>query len=77
MQLPLRLPSEKNHVSSVFWMYGIVIERKDFKAAKLAKKSLPSKVPFEIAKETMSPMALSFWQENRKVDNKLLCKNLG
>ncbi len=46
-------------------------------AAKLAKKSLPTKVPFEIAKKTMSPMALSFWQENRKVDNKLLCKTLG
>ena len=46
-------------------------------AAKMAKKSLPPKVPFEIAKETMSPMALSFWQENRKVDNKLLCKTLG
>jgi len=46
-------------------------------AAKIAKKSMPSTVPFEIAKETMSPMALSFWQENRKVDNKLLCKTLG
>ena len=46
-------------------------------AAKIAKKSLPSSVPFEIAKKTMSPMALSFWQENRKVDNKLLCKKLG
>jgi len=46
-------------------------------AAKIAKKSLPPKVPFEIAKKTMSPMALSFWQENRKVDNKLLCKKLG
>jgi len=46
-------------------------------AAKLAKKSLPSKVPFEIAKKTMSPMARSFWEENRKVDNKLLCKKLG
>ncbi|WP_269623951.1 SDR family oxidoreductase [Prochlorococcus marinus] len=46
-------------------------------AAKLAKISLPSKVPFEIAKKTMSPMALSFWQENRKVDNNLLCKKLG
>ena len=46
-------------------------------AAKIAKKSLPSKVPFEIAKKTMSPMALSFWQENRKIDNKLLCKTLG
>ena len=46
-------------------------------AAKIAKKSLPPKIPFEIAKQTMSPMALSFWQENRKVDNKLLCKKLG
>ena len=46
-------------------------------AAKIAKKSLPLKIPFEIAKQEMSPMALSFWQENRKVDNKLLCKKLG
>ncbi len=46
-------------------------------AAKLAKKSLPSTIPFEIAQKTMSPMALSFWQENRKVDNHLLCKKLG
>ena len=46
-------------------------------AAKLAQKTLPKTVPFEIAKKTMSPMALSFWQENRKVDNKLLCKKLG
>ena len=46
-------------------------------AAKIAKKSLPSRVPFDIAQKTMSPMAISFWQENRKVDNKLLCKKLG
>ena len=46
-------------------------------AAQLAQKSLPVTVPFEIAKNTMSPMALSFWKENRKVDNKLLCKKLG
>jgi len=46
-------------------------------AAKIAKKSLPSTIPFEIAKNSMSPMALSFWKENRKVDNKLLCKKLG
>ena len=46
-------------------------------AAKLAKKSLPPTVPFQIAKKTMSPMALSFWQENRKVDNNLLRKKLG
>ena len=38
MNLPLRLPSEKNHVSSVFWMYGIVIERKILKAVTLAKE---------------------------------------
>ncbi len=46
-------------------------------AAKLSNRSLPSTVAFDIAKETMSPMALSFWQENRKIDNKLLCKKLG
>ena len=46
-------------------------------AATIAKRSIPKTVPFEIARETMSPMALSFWQENRKVDNKLLCKKLG
>ena len=46
-------------------------------AAKLAKKSIPSTIPFDVAKKTMSPMALSFWQENRKVENKLLCKTLG
>ncbi len=46
-------------------------------AAKIAKKSIPLKIPFDIAKKEMSPMALSFWQENRKVDNKLLCQNLG
>ena len=46
-------------------------------AAKLANKSLPSKIPFEVAAKTMSPMALSFWKENRRVDNNLLCKKLG
>ena len=46
-------------------------------AAKLIQKSPPSTVPFDTAKTTMSPMALSFWQENRKVENKLLCKKLG
>ena len=46
-------------------------------AAEIAKKSLPLTIPFEIAKNEMSPMALSFWQENRRVDNGLLCKKLG
>tara|TARA_Y100001968_G_scaffold287740_1_gene289421 strand:+ start:1616 stop:2512 length:897 start_codon:yes stop_codon:yes gene_type:complete len=45
-------------------------------AAKLLNKSLPSVEPFEIAAKAMSPMALSFWQENRRVSNKLLCENL-
>ena len=45
-------------------------------AAQLIKQSLPKIIPFEIAKKAMSPMALSFWQENRKVDNELLCKKL-
>ncbi len=46
-------------------------------AAKLANKPIPSTIPFEKAVATMSPMALSFWQENRRVDNNLLCKQLG
>jgi len=46
-------------------------------AAKIAKKPIPLIIPFESAKKEMSPMALSFWQENRKVDNKLLCQKLG
>ena len=45
-------------------------------AGKLLKKSLPPTESFEIASETMSPMALSFWQENRRVNNRLLCEDL-
>ena len=46
-------------------------------AAKLMNKiSLPPIEPFEKASKEMSPMALSFWQENRKISNKLLCKDL-
>ena len=33
--------------------------------------------PFEKAKKDLSPMALSFWQENRRVSNKMLCEELG
>ena len=46
-------------------------------AATITGSSLPSIESFEIASKTMSPMALSFWQENRKVSNNLLCKKLG
>ena len=30
-----------------------------------------------MAAQTMSPMALSFWEENRRISNNLLCKQLG
>ena len=46
-------------------------------AASLKKTCIPPIVPFEIAKKNLSPMALSFWQENRKVSNKMLCNKLG
>ncbi len=46
-------------------------------AAKLLDIPLPPIQSFETASKSMSPMALSFWQENRKVDNQLLCKKLG
>ncbi|WP_320663542.1 SDR family oxidoreductase [Prochlorococcus sp. MIT 1223] len=45
-------------------------------AAKLINYSLPPEEEFEFASATMSPMALSFWKENRRVSNKLLCKGL-
>lgn len=38
-------------------------------AARLLGASPPPEVPFEDAARTMSPMALSFWAENRKVAN--------
>ena len=46
-------------------------------AASLMNLSLPAIEPFHKAMKTMSPMALSFWQENRRVSNQMLCKKLG
>ncbi len=46
-------------------------------AASLTGNSLPPIEPFEVASQSMSPMALSFWQENRRVSNQMLCKELG
>ena len=46
-------------------------------AASLLEASLPPVEKFEKAASKMSPMALSFWQENRKVNNQMLCKELG
>jgi len=40
-------------------------------AARLLGLAPPPEVPFEIARACMSPMALSFWSENRRVANAL------
>ena len=38
---------------------------------------MPRPVLFEDAKKESSPIAQSFWMENRRVSNKLLCETLG
>ena len=38
---------------------------------------MPKPKLFEDAKEELSPIAQSFWMENRRVSNKLLCETLG
>jgi len=38
---------------------------------------MPNPILFEIAKKELSPIAQSFWMENRRVSNKLLCETLG
>jgi len=38
-------------------------------AARLLNVPPPEPVPFETARQTMSPMGLSFWAENRRVSN--------
>ena len=38
---------------------------------------MPKPILFEEAKKELSPMAQSFWSENRRVSNKLLCETLG
>tara|TARA_A100001388_G_C28738392_1_gene485470 strand:- start:120 stop:1031 length:912 start_codon:yes stop_codon:yes gene_type:complete len=38
---------------------------------------MPEKILFEDAKKYLSPIAQSFWLENRRVSNKLLCEKLG
>jgi len=43
----------------------------------LLKLKMPKPISFEDAKETLSPIAQSFWMENRRVSNKLLCETLG
>jgi len=38
---------------------------------------MPKPILFEDAKNQLSPIAQSFWMENRRVSNQLLCKTLG
>ncbi len=38
---------------------------------------MPKPILFEDAKNELSPIAKSFWMENRRVSNKLLCETLG
>jgi len=38
---------------------------------------MPEPTLFEAAKKELSPIAQSFWMENRRVSNKLLCETLG
>ena len=38
---------------------------------------MPKPIFFEEAKKDLSPIAQSFWMENRRVSNKLLCETLG
>jgi len=39
--------------------------------------TMPKPILFEDAKQELSPIAQSFWMENRRVSNKLLCETLG
>ena len=45
--------------------------------ADLLNCELPNEEPFELASRSMSAMARSFWSENRRVRNTLLCQQLG
>lgn len=46
-------------------------------AAQLLRRDPPPEIPFEQAAAAMSPMALSFWQECRRVRNDKLRRELG
>ena len=44
---------------------------------KLLGLKMPHPMNFDDAKKLLSPIALSFWEENRRVSNSLLCEDLG
>jgi len=43
----------------------------------LLNLKMPKPILFEDVKDELSPIAQSFWMENRRVSNKLLCETLG
>jgi len=43
----------------------------------LLNLKMPIPISFDDAKKELSPIAQSFWMENRRVSNKLLCETLG
>ena len=43
----------------------------------LLRLEMPQPIEFKEAEKILSPIALSFWEENRKVSNNLLCNKLG
>ena len=43
----------------------------------LLRAEMPKPILFEDARKDLSPIAQSFWMENRRVSNKLLCETLG
>jgi len=44
---------------------------------KLLELKMPEPMDFDEAKKFLSPIALSFWEENRRISNELLCNDLG
>ena len=44
---------------------------------KLLGLKMPKRILYEEAKKDLTPIAQSFWIENRRVSNKLLCEKLG
>jgi nucleoside-diphosphate-sugar epimerase len=46
-------------------------------ACKLLGVPVPVPVPYEVAAKDMSHMALSFWQDNRRIDNTRIKLELG
>lgn len=46
-------------------------------ACKLLGQTPPPVIPFEEAQRQMSPMGLSFWRDNRRIDNRRIKDDLG